>query len=224
MSPMNKVAAIVVAAGEGQRFGAPKQFAPLREKPVLEWCLGCFNTHVQVSDIVLVLMNDIEKEEYIRRFPKITAVVTGGEHRQDSVIAGFNQIDSQKTGIVLIHDGVRPLVDHALLSRVIAATRENGAAVPVIAIEDTVKAVEGDKVLRTVDREQLRRVQTPQGFSYSILKAALAQAKEDNTFSTDEAALVERIGHEIVTVEGDLRNIKITTPEDIRVAEAYLED
>ncbi|MGB6338288.1 MAG: 2-C-methyl-D-erythritol 4-phosphate cytidylyltransferase [Candidatus Aminicenantaceae bacterium] len=221
---MNKVTAIVVAAGEGQRFGAPKQFAPLREKPVLEWCLRSFDTHVQVAEIVLVLMSDIEKEEYIRRFPKISAVVIGGEHRQDSVIAGFNQIDPQKTGFVLIHDGVRPLVDHALLSRVIAATKENGAAVPVIAIEDTVKAVEGDKVLRTVDREQLRRVQTPQGFSYSILKAALDQAREDNYYSTDEAALIERIGQEIVIVEGDPRNIKITTPDDIRIAEMYLED
>jgi 2-C-methyl-D-erythritol 4-phosphate cytidylyltransferase len=221
---MNKVTAIVVAAGEGQRFGAPKQFAPLKDKPVLEWCLGRFNTHIQVADIILVLVNDIEKEEYIRRFPKITAVVTGGERRQDSVMVGFNQIDPQETEFVLIHDGVRPLVDHALLSRVIAATKENGAAVPVIAIEDTVKAVDGDKVLRTVDREQLRRVQTPQGFSYPILKAALDRAKEDNIFSTDEAALVERIGHEVIVVEGDPRNIKITTPDDIRVAEVYLED
>lgn len=221
---MNKVTAIVVAAGEGQRFGAPKQFAPLKDKPVLEWCLGRFNTHVQVADIILVLVNDIEKEEYIRRFPKITAVVTGGERRQDSVMVGFNQIDPKETEFVLIHDGVRPLVDHALLSRVIAATKENGAAVPVIAIEDTVKAVDGDKVLRTVNREQLRRVQTPQGFSYPILKAALDRAKEDNIFSTDEAALVERIGHKVIVVEGDPRNIKITTPEDIQVAEVYLED
>jgi len=221
---MNKVTAIVVAAGEGQRFGAPKQFAPLKNKPVLEWCLGCFDSHVQVADIVLVLVSDIEKEEYIRRFPKITAVVTGGEHRQDSVMAGFNQIDPQKTEVVLIHDGVRPMVDHALLSRVIAATKEKGAAVPVIAIEDTLKAVDGDRVLRTVDREQLRRVQTPQGFSYAILKAALDQARKDNVPSTDEAALVERMGYEIVTVEGDPKNIKITTPDDIRVAEVYLED
>jgi 2-C-methyl-D-erythritol 4-phosphate cytidylyltransferase len=117
---MNKITAIIVAAGEGQRFGAPKQYAPLGDKPVLEWCLGCFDSHIQVADIVLVLMSDIEKEEYIRRFPKISAVVTGGKHRQDSVIAGFNQIDPQKTEIVLIHDGVRPVVDHALLSRIIA--------------------------------------------------------------------------------------------------------
>ncbi|MEE9502031.1 MAG: 2-C-methyl-D-erythritol 4-phosphate cytidylyltransferase [Candidatus Aminicenantaceae bacterium] len=221
---MNKVTAIVVAAGEGQRFGAPKQFAPLREKPVLEWCLGCFDTHVQVAEIVLVLMSDIEKDEYMRRFPKIVAVVTGGKQRQDSVMAGFNQIDPRETDFVLIHDGVRPLVDHALLSRVIAAARKNGAAVPVIAIEDTVKAVEGDKILRTVDREKLRRVQTPQGFSYPILKAALDQAREDGTYSADEAALVERMGGEVVIVEGDPRNIKITSPEDIRIAEGLLED
>ena len=221
---MNKVTAIVVAAGEGQRFGAPKQFAPLKDKPVLEWCLATFDSHVQVADIVLVLASEIEKEEYIRRFPKITAVVTGGAHRQDSVMAGFEKIDPERTEVVLIHDGVRPLADHALLSRVIAATAENGAAVPVLAIEDTVKAVDGDKILRTVDREELRRVQTPQGFSYAILKAALDQAQKENILSTDEAALVERMGHEVVTVEGDPMNIKITTPGDIRVAEAYLED
>ncbi|MGD9344286.1 MAG: 2-C-methyl-D-erythritol 4-phosphate cytidylyltransferase [Candidatus Aminicenantes bacterium] len=221
---MNKVSAIIVAAGEGQRFGAPKQYAPLKGKPVLEWCLECFDTHVQVADIVLVLMSDIEKAEYMRRFPKITAVVTGGKHRQDSVAAGFGEVDPQKSGFVLIHDGVRPLVDHALLSRVIRATKEKGAAVPVIPIEDTVKVIEGDKVLRTVEREDLRRAQTPQGFSYPILKAALERAQKDNFLGTDEAALVERIEAEIVAVTGDPRNIKITTPEDIRTAEGYLED
>jgi len=169
-------------------------------------------------------MSDIEKEEYMRRFPKIAAVVTGGKHRQDSVEAGFREVDPQKTGFVLVHDGVRPLVDHALLSRVIRATKETGAAVPVISIEDTIKVIDGDMVLRTVDREGLRRVQTPQGFSYSILKSALARAREDNFLGTDEAALVERIGAEIKAVEGDTRNIKITTPDDIRVAEGYLED
>lgn len=221
---MNKVTAIIVAAGEGQRFGAPKQFAPLKGKPVLEWCLESFNTHVQVGNIVLVLMSDIEKERYIRRFPKISAVVTGGKQRQDSVMVGFGQIDPQETGYVLIHDGVRPLVDHALLSRVIAATREYGAAIPVISIEDTVKVVMDNMVLRTLDREELRRVQTPQGFSYAILEAALERARKDGYFGTDEAALVERMGQQIVSVEGDHRNIKITTPEDIRIAEVYLED
>jgi 2-C-methyl-D-erythritol 4-phosphate cytidylyltransferase len=221
---MNKVSAIIVAAGEGQRFGAPKQFAPLKGKPVLEWCLECFDNHVQVADIILVLMSDIEKEEYMRRFPKISAVVTGGSRRQDSVAAGFREVDPQKTGFVLIHDGVRPLVDHGLLSRVIRATKDKGAAVPVIPIEDTVKVIEGEKVLRTVDREALRRVQTPQGFSYSILKAALERAQEHNFLGTDEAALVERIGGEVVVVAGDPRNVKITTPEDIRIAEGYLED
>ncbi len=221
---MNKVTAIVVAAGEGQRFGAPKQFAPLKDKAVLEWSLECFQTHIQVADIVLVLMRDIEKEEYMRRFPKIVSVVTGGKHRQDSVFAGFGQVDPQETGFVLIHDGVRPLVDHALLSRVIRATKESGAAIPVVPLEDTVKVVEGGKILRTLDREKLRRVQTPQGFSYPILKAALEQAREDDHYGTDEAALVERIGREVVLVEGDPRNIKITTPEDIRIAEALLED
>jgi len=221
---MNKVTVIIVAAGEGQRFGAPKQFVPLADKPVLEWCLESFETHVQVAKIILVLMSDVQKKEFMERYKKVTHVVTGGEHRQDSVFAGFNQVDPSETEYVLIHDGVRPLVSHELISRVIHAAKKSGAAIPVIPVEDTVKLVGGNKILDTLDRTKIRRVQTPQGFSYQVLRTALSRARDEEYFGTDEATLVERIGGEVSLVEGDSMNIKITTPDDLRIAEALIED
>lgn len=221
---MNRVAVIIVAAGEGERFGAPKQYAPLAGKPVLEWSLESFETHVQVAKIILVLNSDVQKKEYMERYTKVTHVVTGGERRQDSVIAGFNQVDPSETDYVLIHDGVRPLVSHALIGRIVDATKESGAAIPVISVEDTVKLVEGDTILETLDRSKIRRIQTPQGFSYQVLETALNRARDDSFYGTDEASLVERIGGTIALVEGDFNNIKITTPDDIRIAEALSED
>ena len=221
---MNRITVIIVAAGEGERFGAPKQFTPLAGKPVLEWCLESFETHVQVAKIILVLTSDVQKKEYMERYKKVTHVVTGGRRRQDSVVAGFNHVDPSETDYVLIHDGVRPLVSHALIGRIVEATKESGAAIPVISVEDTVKLVEGDKVLETLDRTKIRRVQTPQGFSYQVLRTALNRARDDNFYGTDEATLVERMGGTISLVEGDFHNIKITTPDDIRIAEALIED
>ena len=221
---MNNVTVIIVAAGEGQRFGAPKQFVPLADKPVLEWCLRSFETHVQVAKIILVLVSDVHKKEFMGRYKKVTHVVPGGELRQDSVFAGFNQIDPSETEYVLIHDGVRPLVSHELISRVIHAAKESGAAIPVIPVEDTVKLIEGDKILDTLDRTKIRRVQTPQGFSYQVLRTALSRARDEEYIGTDEATLVERIGGEVSLVEGDPKNIKITTPDDLRMAEGLIED
>jgi 2-C-methyl-D-erythritol 4-phosphate cytidylyltransferase len=221
---MSKVTAIIVAAGEGMRFGFSKQFALLGGKPVLDRCLDIFEAHKKVTAIVLVLKEVGPKKEYLKRYKKIVAVVEGGKRRQDSVLSGFRQIDPEKAEIILVHDGVRSLVSEDLIDRVIEATREAGAAVPAIPVEDTIKLVEGDEVSRTLDRERLFRVQTPQGFSHPILKAALDKATEDIFYGTDEASLVERTGKKVFVVQGDPKNIKITTPEDIRVAEAFLGD
>lgn len=218
------VIAIIVAAGEGKRFGFSKQFALLRKKPVLEWCLDKFEAHKQVKEIVLVLKDETKGIEFLRRYRKVVAVAKGGDKRQDSVLAGFSQISPERAEIVLVHDGVRPLVESDLISRVINRTLEQGAAVPVIPVEDTLKLVEGRQISQTLDRSRLFRVQTPQGFSYSVLKEALDSAREANFYGTDEASLVERIGKEIFVVQGDPKNIKITTPLDLRVAEALLDD
>jgi len=221
---MDRVAVIIVAAGEGQRFGAPKQYMPLAGKPVLEWSLASFETHVQVAEIILVLTSDVQKKEYMERYKKLSGVVTGGQHRQDSVFAGFNHVDPSETDFVLVHDGVRPLVSHALTSRVIKAAKESGAAIPVIPVEDTLKLIEGNTILDTLDRTKIRRVQTPQGFSYQVLKTALNRARDEDYYGTDEATLVEKMGGSVTLVEGDFRNIKITTPDDMHIVEALIED
>jgi 2-C-methyl-D-erythritol 4-phosphate cytidylyltransferase len=221
---MSRVSAIVVAAGQGKRFGSPKQFALLRGKPVVDWCLEAFDTHEEVSDIILVLEENSQKERYFDRFGKISSVVPGGRRRQDSVYAGFLETRLSEDDIVLVHDGVRPLIKKDLIHDVIDAARKGGAAVPVIPMEDTVKRCEGQRVIKTMDRDKLKRVQTPQGFRCSILKQALERAEEAEISGTDEAFLVERLGLEIFTVEGDPRNIKITTQEDLITAEGFIAD
>lgn len=218
------VTGIIVAAGQGKRFGTPKQFTLLKEKPVIDWCIETFETHEAVTEIILVLKDDSQKEKYLKRYNKISAVAPGGAKRQDSVLSGFQCINPEKTDIILIHDGARPLVGKDLIDRVIKATQEKGAAIPIVPIEETVKIVEGHKVLQTVNRSKLYRVQTPQGFDYGTLKEALEKAKEEGYYGTDEASLVERTGKEVTAVWGQPENIKITTLKDLKIAEAFLED
>lgn len=220
---MKRVSALVAAAGTGRRFGRAKQFAVLRGRPVLEWALEAFQTHEEVDEIVLVLPDEREGGRYRARFAKIAGVVRGGETRQDSVRQGFRAIDAAKTGLVLVHDGARPLVDPGLIHRVIAAARESGAAVPAVPLEDTIKEVRGGRVVGTVDRSSLVRAQTPQGFLPALLHQALEAAGRDGFSGTDEAMLLERLGIPVMRVEGDPRNIKITTPLDLKIAEALLD-
>lgn len=220
---MRRVSAIIVAAGEGKRFGSPKQFASLGGKPVLDWCLETFESHEEVDEVVLVVKDEAKGEEYLQRYRKVSAVVRGGEKRQDSVLSGFQQLDPARAEVVLIHDGVRPFIRDELISRVIQAARERGAAIPVIPVEDTIKIVEGEDVKQTLEREKLFRVQTPQGFLYSTLSKALDKASREGFYGTDEAFLVERAGDRVTVVQGDVRNIKVTTPEDLKMAEVFLE-
>lgn len=219
-----RVTAIIVAAGKGRRFGRPKQFSVLKGKTVLDRCLEKFDTHQKVSEIILVLNDERQKKRYLRRYNKIAAVVKGGKRRQDSVFSGLSRVDPNKADIVLVHDGVRPLVDRDLIGRVIDAACNKGAAIPVIPVEDTVKIVENRRVKNTLDRKSTYRVQTPQGFLYKTLREAMDKARRENFYGTDEASLVERAGKKIHVVLGDARNIKITTPRDLRIAEALLED
>jgi 2-C-methyl-D-erythritol 4-phosphate cytidylyltransferase len=220
---VSRVAAIVVAAGAGKRFGQMKQFVYLKGKPVLEWTLEKFQAHEEVGSIVLVLPDEEDRKHYQMRYDKIIDVVRGGEKRQDSVWQGFRLLDQATTELVLVHDGARPLVDGRLVSRIIAEARAAGAAIPVVPLEDTAKEVREGLVVRTVDRFGLFRVQTPQGFLYPVLQKALDAARRDRFFGTDEAMLVERAGLPVRAVEGDPRNIKITTPLDLKVAEALLD-
>ncbi|MGB8951912.1 MAG: 2-C-methyl-D-erythritol 4-phosphate cytidylyltransferase [Candidatus Aminicenantales bacterium] len=221
---MNDVTTIVVAAGEGRRFGTLKQFALLKGKPILDWCLEKFEAHVEVDEVILVLPDLRQRQRYMNRYSKISAVVKGGEKRQDSVWEGFRRIDPKKTEIVLIHDGVRPLVSPKTIHRVIEGARKKQAVVPGLVLDETVKEVKEQAVVRTLERERLVRIQTPQAFLYSLLKRSFQKAADEHYYGTDEASLVERLGEKVFILPGDPRNIKITSPLDLRVAEALLED
>jgi len=221
---MTKVSAVIVAAGEGRRFGSAKQFALLQGKSVLDWSLETFNAHPGVDEIVLVLPELRPKKSFLAKYGKIVAVVQGGRKRQDSVRLGFRAIEPRQAGIVLVHDGARPLAGRDLIERVIGQTRKRRAVVPGLPLEETIKEVEGGKVLNTLDRTRLFGVQTPQGFIYPLLARALEKASADRFYGTDEAALVERLGERVFIIDGDPRNIKITVPLDLKMAEAFLAD
>ncbi len=221
---MKKVSAVIVAAGEGKRFGSAKQFALLRGKPVLDWSLETFNDHPGVDEIILVVPDVWSKKSYPARYRKIAAVVKGGQRRQDSVSLGFRTIDPRRAGIVLVHDGARPLAGRNLIKRVIEQTRKKGAVVPGLVLDETIKEAASGEVLETLDRTRLFRVQTPQGFFYPLLARALEKASADHFYGTDEAALVERLGERVFIIDGDPRNIKITVPLDLKMAEALLAD
>ncbi len=221
---MTGVAAIVVAAGEGRRFGSPKQFALLGGRRVLDWSLAAFEGHPRVAEIVLVLPDEALGPRFSSAFPKIKAVVRGGARRQDSVRAGFSMLDRHRTDIVLVHDGARPLVSEALIRRIIREAAAHGAAVPALPVEDTIKEGADGRVVRTVDRAGLFRAQTPQGFAFDVLEEAFRRAAQDGFAGTDDASLVERLGRTVALVAGEPRNIKITTLEDLKWAEEFLHD
>jgi 2-C-methyl-D-erythritol 4-phosphate cytidylyltransferase len=211
-----------VAAGAGRRFGRPKQFALLKGRRVLDRTLEKFQSHGRVDEIVLVLADLRRTRPYMRQYGKIRAVVRGGRHRQDSVLNGVLALEATDKGIVLVHDGVRPLVSKDLIDRVIESAGRFGAAVPVLPIDDTVKEVRRGRVVRTLERDRLFRTQTPQGFSYRDLLSSLKSAARRKSYFTDEAALFEKRRDGVAVVEGEAQNIKITTREDLRLAEALL--
>ena len=219
---MSKVSVLIVAAGEGRRFGAAKQFALLKGETLLDRCLGTFEMDGAVDEIILVLPDPGQRDSLRGNYRKIASVVKGGVRRQDSVRNGFRELRARDEDVVLVHDGARPLVDGDLINRVILEAFRSGAAVPVLALEDTVKEVRDGSVALTYDRSRLFRVQTPQGFRYGVLNKALEAAARDGFYGTDEAMLVERTGGRVNVVDGDPRNIKVTTPLDLRIAEAML--
>ena len=160
--------------------------------------------------------------EMLRPVGKLVAVVPGGPRRQDSVLEGLKPVPEGFDGVVLVHDAARPLVDVPLIEAVCLAAEEEGAAVPVLALVDTVKRVQDDKVVETVDREELGAAQTPQGFRLGVLVSAYEAAFRDQVTITDEAMAVERLGSPVRAVPGSPRNRKITTPEDLAWAQSVV--
>jgi 2-C-methyl-D-erythritol 4-phosphate cytidylyltransferase/2-C-methyl-D-erythritol 2,4-cyclodiphosphate synthase len=221
----SQVAAIVVAAGRGLRAGGdvPKQYRSLHGRPVIAPSLAAFVRHEGVSLVQPVIHpDDAALFAAATGGLELRPAVPGGATRQASVRAGLEALVAAAPDIVLIHDAARPFVSPALIARAITATAETGAAIPVIAVADTVKTVDaGGIVTGTVDRAQLRLVQTPQAFDFkSILDAHWRAATAGRDDFTDDAALAEWAGYRVATFEGEAANVKLTTNEDFARAEA----
>ena len=227
--PTDMNIAIIVAAGTGSRFAAsqPKQFVEILGKPLIIHTLERFEACPLVDEIILVLSLDGCREfanlNGHSAIKKLRYVATGGMTRSASVRNGFNKIGAATANIVAVHDGARPLVTVDEINRTIEKAIKTGAACLVAEITDTIKEVDGGNVIRTVDRKKLRRALTPQAFRYNILKAAF-DAAELTEEITDECYLVEKMGVKISVVDGSSRNIKITRPDDIVLAEAILSE
>jgi len=222
------VTAIIVAAGKSERMGAgtDKCFLNLGSKPVLAWSLLAFERCADVDQIVLVVRKDqlTAAKAVVRMFgvSKVRKIVPGGARRQDSVLNGIKEVDSD-TRIVVVHDGARPCVTGAMISETVKAARRGGAAVVGRRIWDTVKTVEkGTQISGTVDRAKLWAVQTPQAFSVSVLRKAYEGVVAGKKDVTDDASAVELLGEPVKICETNAFNIKITTVEDLQLAAAAL--
>lgn len=221
-----KYEVVIPAAGQGKRMraGVNKQFIELRHEPLIVRTLKVFDSD-EWCDGIIVVINEAERtqfEQLLSRFHlnKIIAVVNGGKERQHSVYNGLKAL--KNSNIVLIHDGARPFVTVEHIHELVTAANEYGAAVPAVRVKDTIKKVHGQFVKETMERSSLWAVQTPQAFHVSLILQAHEQAKKEGYIGTDDASLVERIGGKVKIVEGDYRNIKLTTPDDLLFAEAIL--
>ena len=220
--------AIIAAAGQGTRLAGkrPKQFLELAGTPILIHTLKAFERCDAIHEIILVLAEEetkgfrsLAKEHELR---KISAVVSGGRTRAESVLHGLQAVNAEAVEIVAVHDGARPFVTPDEISRTIDGAKIEGAAILVSAPVDTLKEVKAGTVARTLDRTTIRNALTPQCFDYKLLLRAYEQVDINDPELTDESALVERLGAKIAIVEGSPRNIKITRPEDLAIGEALL--
>src|SRR5579859_390587 len=229
-----KVIVIIPAAGLGTRMapagkkGVPsKQFFEINGTPIVVHTLRVFARNKQISHIVVaVRKNEMERFRAQLEKEKLSArveVVEGGEHRQESVANALDHLKAGPDDIVLVHDAVRPFVDDEIIANVIHEVERHGAAIAGLPAVDTIKqvdrAADGAIITSTIPRERIVQAQTPQGFRYELIKLAFHSAKADGFTGTDEASLVERLGESVRVVMGSARNIKITTPADMELAE-----
>jgi len=233
-----RAAALIVAAGAGVRMGqsGPKAFLMLEGVSLLERCVRTFDAHPGVDRIVLMVPSGLEPKarEVVSAYRKLRSVAAGGDRRQDTVQLGLDRLAGHSPSapgldtLVLIHDAARPLVEPGLITAVIEAAARSGAAVPGIPASDTVKQVGSGAetsprfLAGTLDRKELVLAQTPQGFRLSLLREAYARADADRLEATDDARLVELMGHRVELVPGSKFNIKVTEPEDLLIAAALL--
>ena len=224
--PLKKCGAVIVAAGSASRMGGiDKVMAPLGDEPMILRTVRNFQNCDAISEIVVVTRPDLMETilELCRGYDKLKTVVAGGKSRQESVSLGLDAL-SKEMKLVAVHDGARPFADWQLIDRCVRAAHSYSAAAPAIPVKDTIKVVEGRIVKNTPDRATLFAVQTPQVFDFDLLRGALTKAEADGAAVTDDCSAVERLGMSIKIVEGDERNIKITTPLDLKIAELFLED
>jgi 2-C-methyl-D-erythritol 4-phosphate cytidylyltransferase len=217
-----KTTAIIVAAGTGSRFGSniPKQFIDLAGKPGIEHTLERFQNAESIDSIVLVLASDQIADRKFE-FGKLVAVVAGGPTRAQSALSGLDAAGD--ADVVAVHDGARPFVSTDEIDRTVEKAKEMGAACLVARVTDTIKTIRGGEIAATLDREKLRRALTPQAFRTDVLRRAFELGDLTETV-TDECYLVEKLGHPIALVEGSERNIKITSADDLRLAELIIGD
>ena len=231
-NPMDehRTIAIIPSAGRGRRLGYRKKpYLEIQGKPVLAHTLSVFQTSPLIDGIIVVVMpEDVERcrKEVVEKYglKKVLAVVEGGAERQDSVRLGLEKAEEYEPEFVVIHDGARPFVTQDIIERTLHPLTEGKVAVLCgVVPKDTVKEVEDNRVKRTIPRETLRLIQTPQAFRFETLKDAHLKAVSSGLCATDDGALVELSGEEVCVVEGAYDNIKITTEEDLLMAELILQ-
>ena len=218
--------AVIVAAGSASRMGGiDKVMADLGGEPMILRTVRAFQNCDAIASIVIVTREDLIQPiaGLCRDMKKVVAVVAGGGSRQESVHLGLNALP-KGTKLAAVHDGARPLISWQIIDRVVRAANTYDAAAPAIPVKDTIKVVSGGLVKETPDRSALMAVQTPQVFDFDLLRGALQKAASDNAAVTDDCSAVERLGMKIRLVAGDERNLKVTTPLDLKIAELLLEE
>ena len=218
--------AVIVAAGSASRMGGiDKVMAPIGGEPMIVRTVRTFQQCDAIREIVIVTRQDliVPIMDLCHDFDKVQMVIVGGASRPESVAAGLSAL-SDKVKLVAVQDGARPLVSWQVIDRTVRAANSYGAAAPAIPVKDTIKVVSGGIVKETPERSGLQAVQTPQVFDIDLLRGALLQAAQDGAEITDDCSAVERLGMSVKIVEGDERNIKVTTPLDLKIAELFLEE
>ena len=218
--------AVIVAAGNASRMGGiDKTMVDLGGMPLIQRTVEVFQNCDAIKEIVVVTREDllVQVMGLVRNMDKVQAVVAGGQNRQESVKAGVNALSS-KVKLVAIHDGARPLITWEVIDRAVRAANSYGAAAPVVPVKDTIKEAQGGVVLSTPDRSRLQAVQTPQVFDKDLLLAAMKKVQQEAAEVTDDCSAVELLGMRVKLVSGDERNLKVTTPMDLKIARMLLEE
>ena len=224
--PLGYCGAVIVAAGTASRMGGiDKVMAELGGEPMIVRSVRAFQNCDVIREIVVVTRPDLIPKitDLCAGFSKVKAVVAGGADRPESVENGLNAL-SDSVRLAAIHDGARPLITNEVIDRAVRTAHSYGAAAPGIPVKDTVKQVQGGMVANTPDRSALRAIQTPQVFDADLLRGALKNARKKQIPITDDCSAVEQLGMSVRIVEGDERNIKVTTPMDLKIAALLLEE